>query len=131
MTKLKIGFYGWTLPHLHRGEAEFSRRGRSREVPVGLPLANVADLGNPIEMSLCADKKRPVSNCIGSEGALVEGIARELLKRFARRKHHTDTLLVLQINSSIRQQRRCRVIPTHTLRPVHSASHGIDTACDA
>src|SRR2546423_13503953 len=97
----------------------------SRWDVVGLPLVKIADT---IETSLGPDEKRAVSYRVGSQCALADGIARQLLKRFACRQHHTCPLLILQINSSVRPKWRCRIIPAHPLRPVDSSGPCIDTA---
>src|SRR5205085_10581376 len=101
---------------------------RPRGLAAGLLLAEIADT---IEMSLGPDERRTVSYCVGSQCALAEGIASQLLKHFPWRQHHTCALLILQINSSVRPNWRCRVIPAHTLSPVDSSGLCIDTGCDA
>ena len=48
---------------------------------------------------------------------IAEGIARQLLKHFAWRQHHTCAFFVLQVNTSVGKYWGCRVIPAHTLAP--------------
>src|SRR6185369_13513878 len=83
---------------------------------------------NSVKMFFAANEQGAVADRVGSQRPFAQRVACQLLKFPAGLDHDAQTLLVLDVNSAVRVQRRRRTTAANSLLPVHLAGLSVQTA---